>query len=80
MKHVTEHTGTLLAHDSAGAKYSIDVYTRFMHVQTLDGLTHKTAGTRALKLAGKHVNVLDSQHVQVVESGLTLTLEHEIQP
>ena len=79
MKYVSEHTGTLLAHDGAGAQYSIEVYTRFLVVKTLDGLMHKTAGTRSLKLAGKHVNVLDSRHVQVVESGLTLTLEHEIQ-
>lgn len=79
MKRTTERTGQLTAKGPDGRQYQIEVYTQFLHLTTLDGKTERTIGMRSLQMAGKHVNVLDSHHLEVPETGLRLTLDHPIQ-
>jgi hypothetical protein len=78
MKRTKEHTGSITARDAAGKTYRIDVYTEFLHIETLDGSRQKTAGMMSLKLNGQHVNLQDQVHATVVQTGLKLTLDHPL--
>jgi len=80
MKRTTEHTDTITARDAAGNTYRIDVYTDFIHTETLDGGKQRTAGMMSLKLNGQHVNLRDQVHATVAATGQQLTLDRPPQP
>lgn len=78
MKRTTERTATITARDAAGKLYRIDVYTEFLHIETLDGARHREAGMMSLKLNGQHVNLTGPTHATVVATGLQLTLDRPL--